>query len=373
MHTVGVIGTGEIARLHIQAIRSLGWRIAGGCDTDPAAVKSFCKCCGGRVYPEVQQLLRDPEVDVIYLCTRHNSHPELCMAAMEAGKSVFMEKPAAMGMKQARELLACYRRHSVPVAVGYNMRVAPATLRFRVLLQEYGAQVKAFRASMTGPPFMDGWASDPVEGGGVLLCQGSHMFDLLSFTLGSPVAAICADAWHIGIDQAREPNAAMLLIRLKNGVCGTLLLHDRGNAHFHAGKEGRMVSLTAYAPEGTFEMDAYGGVRWGTSEGFFEEKPEPGASQCERWGYAAQACEFARLLETGKSSLCTLEQGVEVVQAVEAAKIAVKSMQWTPVKQARRESAGNASKEDAREAAGSSERSDGNGRRTGRLFREGEG
>lgn len=330
---IGVIGTGEIARVHMEAAAPLGWTVAGGCDINKDAARAFCEPFGGNVYENAQALLDDPSIDTVYLCTRHDSHEELGCAAIAAGKNVFLEKPVAFTAAGAKRLLAAHRKRPVPFAVGYNMRMAPATQRFCSLLKRNGAQVNAFKASMTGPPFMDGWASDPVQGGGVLVCQGSHMFDLLRYVLGSPAAAVCAATQHLGLRAEREPNAATLLVRLENGVCGTLLLHDRGTASFHAGTEGRMVSLTAYSPQGTFEMDAYGKVRWGTEDGFFEELPCPDRSQCVSWGYAAQAAEFARLLDEGVSRLCTVEQGAATAAAVEAARAAARLGVWTPVEQ----------------------------------------
>lgn len=328
---VGIIGTGEIARLHMEAIASLGWQLAGGYDRNETAARVFCETYGGRVYASAQALLEDPAVDTVYLCTRHDSHAVLGCAAIRAGKNVFLEKPVALTLSDAQQLLAAQEARPMPFAVGYNMRMAPATQRFRALLRQHTAQVLAFKASMTGPPFMDGWASDPIQGGGVLVCQGSHMFDLLHYTLGSPIEAVCVATQHLNLDAQREPNAATLLVRLKNGVCGTLLLHDRGIPSFHTGDEGRMVSITAYAAEGTFEMDAYGKVRWGTAEGFFEELPSADRSQCISWGYAAEAAEFARLLDSGASCLCTLEQGVETAAVVEAARLAARTHKWASV------------------------------------------
>lgn len=330
--TIGVIGTGEIARLHMQAAAPLGWQVAGGYDLDTAAARAFCEAYGGKPYPSVQALLEDTRIDIVYLCTRHDSHVPLAAAACAAGKRVFLEKPVAMDLAGAEELYRAYRANSVPFAVGYNMRIAPATARLCELLRLHGARVQAFRASMTGPPFMDGWASDPQQGGGVLVCQGSHMFDLLRFVLGSPVESVCVDTQYLGLPCDREPNAATLLVKLENGVCGTLLLHDRGIPSFHADDEGRMVGLTVYAPQGTFEMDVYGKVRYGTEKGFFEELPSADRSQCVSWGYAAQAAEFARLLDTGTSKLCTLAEGLHTAAAVEAARISAKTMKWTPVK-----------------------------------------
>ena len=329
--TIAVIGTGEIARLHAQAIQPLHWELAGGFDIDPRASQEFCRAFGGKVYESAQAVLADPRVDTVYVCTRHNSHTELAGAALRANKNVFLEKPLALDPKEAEELRRIYDCHPAAFAVGYNMRVAPAVRSYCALLRRFEVQVQSFKASMTGPPFMDGWASDAIQGGGVLVCQGSHMFDLIGYVLGSPVAAVCAQTWHQGLDKTREPNAAALLVRLVNGARGTLLMHDRGTPAFHADAEGRMVSLTAYSPQGTFEMDAYGKVRWGTQDGFFEMNPAKDAGQCVRWGYAAQAREFAQLMQTGKSCLCTMQQGQKIVDVVQAAKRSAGTGMWEPV------------------------------------------
>lgn len=328
---IGVIGAGEIARIHMEAISPLGWQVAGCYDVSKEAAGSFREAFGGRIYESAQALLEDETIDTVYLCTRHDSHVALGCAAIAAGKNVFLEKPMAMTASDAGRLLAAYQANPVPFVLGYNMRMAPATQRFCRLMKEHGVQAYTFKASMTGPPFMDGWASDPVQGGGVLVCQGSHMFDLLGYVLGGKVAEVCAATQYLGLGEEREPNAATVLVRLENGVCGTVLLHDRGTASFHAGTEGRMVSLTVYAPQGTFEMDAYGKVRWGTKDGFFEELPSLDRSQCVSWGYAAEAAEFSRLLDTGTSCLCTPEQGAAVAAAVEAARRSAGT--WTEVKQ----------------------------------------
>ena len=322
-HRVGFIGTGEIARLHAAALaRMEGWEPAAGYDANGETGAAFCRGVGCAQARSAEEIFEDGRIDTVYICTRHDSHAQLAAAACRAGKNIFLEKPVALTPQAARPLEEAYRENPVPLAVGYNMRVTPAVERLKALLKQHGARPDSFRASMTGPPFMDGWASDPAAGGGVLVCQGSHMFDLLAHVLGSPVAAVCAATQHLRLPKEREPNAAALLVKLANGVCGTLLLHDRGTAAYHAQNEGRMVNLTVYAPEGTFDADAYGKVRWGTQGGFFEELPSPDRSQLVSWGYMAQARAFARLLETGESPLCGLKEALRTARAVAAAKTA---------------------------------------------------
>jgi len=329
---IGVIGTGDIAYLHMEAVAPLGWQIIGAYDINPSALQAFCVKNNCRPYKNADAILKDAQIDTVYVCTQHDSHVKLGCAAILAGKNVFMEKPPALTVSGAQELLKTHSTRPVPFVVGYNMRVAPATVRFCELLKMHGAQIEAFRASMTGPSFMEGWASDSIRGGGVLVCQGSHMFDLLEYVLGSPVVAVCAVTQHLSLDISREPNASMLLIRLKNDVFGTLLLHDRGCSSFHAGSEGRMANVVVYSPQGTFEMDVYGKVRWGTTEGFFEESPCMDCSQILSWGYAAEAKEFGKFIDSGETRLCTLEESIPTVEAIAAARISAQTMKWTLVK-----------------------------------------
>lgn len=328
---VGIIGTGEIARLHAEALEALGWEIAGGYDIIPEVLENFCRAYHCPAYGGAREILEDSSIDAVYICTRHDSHVQLGIEAIEKKKTVFMEKPAALSLAEAKRLIQAYRKTPVIFTVGYNMRVSPALQRFMNLLAGNGAEIKAFRASMTGPAFMRGWASDPQQGGGVLVCQGSHMFDLLQYVTGSPVEAVCAVTDHLDIGTGREPNAAAILVRMKSGVTGTLLMNDEGTAGFHAGMQGRMVNITVYTGKGTFDVDAYGKVRWGTEDGYWEELPCPDSDPVRRWGYMEQAKYFARQLDGESSCLCTLEQAVQVAAVVEAARISAKTASWQPV------------------------------------------
>lgn len=330
---VGFIGTGEIAAIHAEAIKRLGGglSIAGAYDVLGTSAAVFCAKYGGRVYQDSESLITDKEIDTLYICTRHDSHVTLSLAAIKAGKAIFLEKPVAMNSKDAHMLLEQYEKTPVPMAVGYNMRVSPAALRFKELMGEYGVKPESFRANMTGAPFMSGWATDPKEGGGVLVGLGSHMFDLITHLLGSPIKRLCAAVQHISLPEIKEGNSATILLQLENGVCGTLLLHDRGCREYHVEPEGRMTNITAYSPQGTFDVDAYGKVRYGTSKGFCEEIPSGRRDQCSSWGYEKENAEFLKLLNGNKTELCTIEQAVRVADAVEAARRSNSKKSWAEI------------------------------------------
>lgn len=334
-HKIGFIGTGEIAAVHADSIRrlKLDLEISGGYDANPSAGQAFQNIFGGKQYADPEELIHSPDIDTVYICTRHDSHADYAAMACRYGKNVFLEKPLAMNCGQALKFYNVWKKYPVPFAVGYNMRVAPTVTKLREVLAEYKAEPEAFRVSMTGPPFMQGWAGDIKAGGGVLVCQGSHMFDLITYVMKSRIRELCVDTrWLSGQSDNLEPNGAAALIRLENGVWGTLLLHDCGNENFHTEPGGSMVNITVYSQQGTFDADAYGRLVYGTRAGLSSWLPPGTDNRIERWGYQRQAGYFAGLIDGRKTPLCTVKQAMNTVLTVDAACKSAGNREWISVK-----------------------------------------
>ncbi|TAH73796.1 MAG: Gfo/Idh/MocA family oxidoreductase [Anaerolineaceae bacterium] len=332
-HRIGFIGTGEIAIIHANSIRieNPEWEIAGGYDVIDSACRIFCSIYGGRIYQSVEALLQDQTIDTVYICTRHDSHVTYSEEACKNGKNIFLEKPVALNYEDARKLLKCWKQRPVPFTVGYNMRVTPSILLLKEKLEEHNAKPEAFRLNMTGTPFMQGWAGDERYGGGVLVCQGSHMFDLIAHILKSPISEICADTQWLHQPKELEPNSAIVLVKLENGVCGTLLMHDRGNKSYHIEPGGGMINFTIYSEQGTYDVDAYGRLRYGTNDELVSIIPS-GQNDIEyRWGYRNEASQFSKLLASQVTSICTLDEAVNAAAVVEAAKKSVREHRWVSV------------------------------------------
>ncbi len=324
---IGVIGTGEIALLHSEALRRAGTGFSAAYDVNADALSGFCRATGAKPLATAEELLTDNTVDTVFICTRHDSHVPLAVRALAAGKRVFMEKPLALSLVEAQPLLDMTETDG-RLFVGYNMRHTPSMHTFKRLLCAHGAQIESFRANMTAAPFMEGWASDPETGGGVLVCEGSHLFDLISYTLGMCIEAVMAVTSRVRVGAERSPDLAALLLRLDNGAVGTLLLHDRGHYAFHVEPGGKMVNLTVYGPQGTYSADAYGSLRYGDEAGYHEERSVKGTDRVRDWGYEEQA----RLFVSGGEGLCTLRQAARVAAVADAAAKSACIGQWVQVK-----------------------------------------
>ncbi len=103
---VAIIGCGQIKDQYGQHILRYPetLKIAGATDLDPARAQDFCQKYGGKVYPDIDSVLNDPEVDAIVDLTIHHAHFDVNKRALLAGKHVFTEKPMALTFAQAKEL-----------------------------------------------------------------------------------------------------------------------------------------------------------------------------------------------------------------------------------------------------------------------------
>ncbi|MFP4431725.1 MAG: Gfo/Idh/MocA family protein [Spirochaetaceae bacterium] len=155
-------------------------------------------------YDDADALLADPEIDAVYVASPPSTHKELVLTCAEAGKPVLCEKPMALNVTEAREMIAACDAAGVPLWVAYYRRYLP---RFRRILQflsegaigiprgvtvrlshptaHYGTGRKDADAEDGAPGEALQWRVDPkVAGGGIFLDMGSHMMDFLNYAFG---------------------------------------------------------------------------------------------------------------------------------------------------------------------------------------------
>lgn len=198
----GLIGTGFIGPVHIEALKRLGVQVTAVCGSDRGA-RALAEQWG---IPEVyggydyRALLASPNVDVVHIASPNHVHVEQSLAALAAGKHVICEKPLGMTSKETARVVAAVRKKSSPVfAVNYNCRFFPAILQMRALVQrgELG------RILHVQGHFFQDWLLKETDynwrvlasAGGPLRAIGdigTHWIDAVSFILGARVKAVFA-------------------------------------------------------------------------------------------------------------------------------------------------------------------------------------
>jgi predicted dehydrogenase len=183
-HRIGIIGTGGIAQTHMLAYKAAGSQVVAVCDTnaDVLAAKQH-EWEADRAYTDYRDLLNDPNVEAVSICTPNSSHHPITVAAAKAGKHVLCEKPVSMDLADAEEMIDACVAAGVVFQVGHHMRSwAPAALAKAMISNgDIGRVTHArFRQSHDwgGGGIRGVFGSRQQSGGGTLLDNGCHLFDL---------------------------------------------------------------------------------------------------------------------------------------------------------------------------------------------------
>jgi len=228
----GIIGAGFIGSIHLEALKTAGFRVAAIADPFPAALeKAKTLAPGARLYADWKELLADPEVTAVNICTINALHFEILSAAVASGRHVFCEKTMTVHAAQAREALALAPKPGQVVQIGYMKRFFPASQWMKDHLPEIGTPLCATVRSFQGGFVEDGekiydspdWRPGPngvsrtrsFASGGMLNMAGSHMLDMTAWLLGAPKAVTCRTWSPAGYDAEMHAHG---LFEMNNNV-----------------------------------------------------------------------------------------------------------------------------------------------------------
>ncbi|MYL33892.1 gfo/Idh/MocA family oxidoreductase [Pontibacillus yanchengensis] len=199
---VGVIGTGSISELHLKGYDRLKEvRILAVCDTNMERAREKASQFGAEyVFEDYNQLLALEMVDAVSICTWNNTHAEIAIAALKAGKDVLVEKPLCMSIAEARAVEAAVHESGQMLQVGFvrrhgtNAKVLKTFIDNGELGEIYYAKATCTRR--IGNP--GGWFADKERsGGGPLIDLGVHMIDLCWYLMGKPkLTSVVGHTYH---------------------------------------------------------------------------------------------------------------------------------------------------------------------------------
>jgi predicted dehydrogenase len=198
---VALIGYGSIGRVHALGYRAIPYhyglpadtvQIVGVATSRPETAQRAAQELGCDFWTaDPRQLVERDEVDIVDICTPNNRHYEAVLAAAEAGKHIYCEKPLAANLAQGRLMAAAVRRAGVKAQVTFNFRFFPAILRARELVEQdflgrpFSFRGRYFRSSYIEEAKPLSWKlRQATSGGGALFDLGSHVLDLLYYLLG---------------------------------------------------------------------------------------------------------------------------------------------------------------------------------------------
>ncbi len=189
---VGVIGLGGVANLHMGGwLASKHTEVVAGCDINPAHFDRWKQEYGiTRLATDPLDLIKDPELDIIDICTPNTTHAELTIAALESGKHVLCEKPLAPTVEEIRAMIEARDRSGRLLMTGHHLRFSGTARAIRAEIQAgslgnvyHGRAWWLRRASL---PVKPTFVVRELSAGGVGLDLGVHMLDLALWLMGGP-------------------------------------------------------------------------------------------------------------------------------------------------------------------------------------------
>ncbi|MGB8399288.1 bi-domain-containing oxidoreductase [Bradyrhizobium sp.] len=240
---MGFIGAGNYgSRMLIPAFKATGVRLQTVVTSSGASGVHHGKKAGfAMASTDVSDVLADQTINAAVIVTRHNTHAQLVVQALEAGKHVFVEKPLALTIDEIDRIRTAWGAaqavRTAPTGaphlmVGFNRRFAPLVAEMKSLLDRR-RQPKAFVYTCNaGAIPADHWTQDPVVGGGRIIGEACHFIDLLRFLAGSPIrdARITTMGRHPAL--ATTDDKAIITLSFEDGSIGTILYFANGGKVF---------------------------------------------------------------------------------------------------------------------------------------------
>ena len=225
--TMALVGCGLMGRSLVERsleIPELQFR--GYVDTVEEAARRAHQDFGGTYHTtDFRKVLRDDAVDAVLIATHHDSHPALAIAAAEAGKHIFLEKPMALTIGGCRAIEDAVAKAGVKLMMGFKFRFAPMVARVKQMVKQPLLTV----GQGVAPP-MQGWPLTPDRGGGPVLSFGCHVFDLVYWLNESEPVRISAEGGALTHPEIGLVDNAVAAIRFANGSIGAVICGDSGAA-----------------------------------------------------------------------------------------------------------------------------------------------
>ena len=220
---IGVIGAGSFAQKFLIPNARAQGHLLRVADARGMTAKSVAEKFKFRSFSaDAQDVLEDTAINTVFIATRHNSHGELVLKALEAGKNVYVEKPLTIEESDLSRIAEASRSHPTRrLQVGFNRRFAPLAVQARELFRGVPEPlVLNYRVSAGFIP-RDHWTQTG-EGGGRILGEVCHFIDFLQFMTGAEPVRVFAECVANPNSKSKNQDNVAITIRFSNGSIGII-------------------------------------------------------------------------------------------------------------------------------------------------------
>lgn len=210
-HAIGIIGYGGMAGYHYDSLAGYDRAYVKGVFDTNAARLEKAKEQGLTAYKSKEELLSDPEIDLVLIATTNDAHAELSKEALRAGKNVICEKPATLNAAQLSEVIETAKKCKRVFTVDQNRRTNRDYLLMRKKLGEgHIGKPYIIESRVEGSRGMTAWRTVKRLGGGIMLDWGVHLIDQILFMTKEKVASIYCKTYKVRYSEV-EDNFKLIL------------------------------------------------------------------------------------------------------------------------------------------------------------------
>jgi predicted dehydrogenase len=315
---VGIIGCGLIGQKRSRALGTQG-RLVACADIELKRAQSLAGN-GAKFFSDWRELLALPEVEMVVIATLHDSLAEITLAAVEAGKHVLVEKPAARNPQELEPVMAAATQHGVKVHVGFNHRYHRAMRKAKELIDAGALGELMFLRARYGHGGRVGydreWRAQPeLSGGGELIDQGPHLTDLSRWFLGAEFTEVHGFAHTYYWDMPVDDNGFMLL---KNEKKQAAFLHAS------CSEWKNLFSMEIYGRAGKLEISGLGASYGLERLTWYKMLPEMGPPETTAWEYpmaddswAVELVEFYEDIRLNRQPAAGLKDAYESLKIIQ--------------------------------------------------------
>jgi len=223
---IGIIGIGRMGQIHLDNLmqKFSEVEVVAISDINEEARQWAEKYTISKFYSDYQDLISDQEVNTVVICSPTNQHAENIIAAAQAGKNIFCEKPMDLSIQTATKVLQIVEKAGVKFMLGFNRRFDPNFMKIKGLIEEGKVgdpQIVKITSRDPAPPPIDYIKSS----GGMFLDMTIHDFDMARFMVSSKVISIFAVGRNLidpNIGIAGDIDTAIVTITFDSGAIATI-------------------------------------------------------------------------------------------------------------------------------------------------------
>ena len=246
---------------------------------------------------DYDEILKDPQIDAVLIASRNQQHAPQALAALRAGKHVFVEKPMALTAAECADLSAAVEETGKQLTVGFNRRFAPFYLELKNALARRTSPA-VIQCRINSPGISGAyWMADPAIGGAIL-GEACHFIDLMYWLLDSEPVSVSAYSLPTGKADPIGENNIAASFRFADGSIGNLTYCTVGSGS----SGGERVEVFAQGVGAFSEDFKRTGVHRGTRSAKSKIWPDK--------GYFAQMADFAESIRKGRAPAVTVRDGV---------------------------------------------------------------